>query len=145
METMKPRPIRANTFKLVYEGIARRPSRSEVIDFIDTLKAGEVVTRIQLCTSTAIVYVETETMQQAELIVAQHQGKHFLTIDGTSYPLPILLEDGATEVRLHELPPYVTGAEIEAAMCCFGKVVSITEMEYGPDSKVPGKKPGLSR
>ncbi|XP_040162099.1 DNA-directed RNA polymerase II subunit RPB1-like [Anopheles arabiensis] len=82
-------------------------------------------------------------MQQAELIVAQHHGKHSLTIDGTSYPLPILLEDGATEVRLHELPPYVTGAEIETAMCCFGKVVSITETEYGPDSKVPGKKTGI--
>ena len=91
-----------------------------------------------MCTSTAIVYIETETLQQAKLIVAQHQGKP-LTIDGISYPLPILLEDGATKMRLHELPPYVTRTEIEAAMYCFGKVVSITEMEYGPDSKVPGK------
>uniref|UniRef100_A0A8W7P1U0 RRM domain-containing protein n=1 Tax=Anopheles coluzzii TaxID=1518534 RepID=A0A8W7P1U0_ANOCL len=101
---------------------------------MSNMAAGEVVTRIQLYTSRANVYVETETMQQAELIVAQHQGKHSLTIDGTSYPLPILLEDGATEVWLHELPPYVTGAEIEAAICCFGKVVSITETEYGRDS-----------
>ncbi|XP_049284617.1 uncharacterized protein LOC125764425 [Anopheles funestus] len=58
-----------------------------------------------MCTSTAVVFVETETLTQAQKVVQEHHGKHFLQIDGTAYPLPILLEDGATEMRLHELPP----------------------------------------
>ncbi|XP_049301262.1 uncharacterized protein LOC125774933 [Anopheles funestus] len=46
-------------------------------------------------------------------------------------------------MRLHELPPYVTEAEIKAALACFGEVLSVTETEYGPESKVPGIKTGI--
>uniref|UniRef100_A0A182QDQ8 Uncharacterized protein n=1 Tax=Anopheles farauti TaxID=69004 RepID=A0A182QDQ8_9DIPT len=98
---------RDNTFKILYEGIPKRPSRLEVIDFIiDKLLAGEHVTRIQMCSSTATVYIETETLEQAQKIVRENKGKHFITVDGTAHPIPIAMEDGATEMRLHELPPY---------------------------------------
>lgn len=96
-----------------------------------------------MCTSTAVVYVETDTLEQAQNLVQDHHGKHFLQIDGTAYPVPIVLEDGATEMRLHELPPYVTEHQVKAALAQFGEVLSVTETVYGEESKVPGVKTGI--
>uniref|UniRef100_A0A182QYV7 RRM domain-containing protein n=1 Tax=Anopheles farauti TaxID=69004 RepID=A0A182QYV7_9DIPT len=135
---------RDNTFKILYEGIPKRPSRLEVIDFIiDKLLAGEHVTRIQMCSSTATVYVETETLEQAQKIVRENKGKHFITVDGTAHPIPIAMEDGATEMRLHELPPYVTEEEIRKEMACFGEIISVAETVYGPETKIAGIKTGI--
>uniref|UniRef100_A0A182MQ46 Uncharacterized protein n=1 Tax=Anopheles culicifacies TaxID=139723 RepID=A0A182MQ46_9DIPT len=66
-----------------------------------------------------------------------------LSADGTAYPVPIVLEDGATEMRLHELPPYITEHQVQAALAEYGEVLSVVEMVYGEKSKVPGVKTGI--
>uniref|UniRef100_A0A182NGI4 RRM domain-containing protein n=1 Tax=Anopheles dirus TaxID=7168 RepID=A0A182NGI4_9DIPT len=130
------KPTRDKTFKILYEGIPKRPSRSDVIDFIvETLRAGEFVTRIQMCSSTATVYIETETLEQAQKVVRDNTGKHYITLDGTAHLIPIAMEDGATEMRLHELPPFVTEEQIRTEMACYGEIISVTETVYGPETK----------
>uniref|UniRef100_A0A182QK09 Uncharacterized protein n=1 Tax=Anopheles farauti TaxID=69004 RepID=A0A182QK09_9DIPT len=108
-----------------------------MIDFIiDKRLTDEHVTRIQMCSSTATVYVETETLEQVQKIVRENNGKLFIMVEGTTHPIPIAMEDGATEIRLYELPPYVSENIIRKEMAHFGKIISIAENVYDPETKV---------
>uniref|UniRef100_A0A182IUJ8 Uncharacterized protein n=1 Tax=Anopheles atroparvus TaxID=41427 RepID=A0A182IUJ8_ANOAO len=115
------RSIRSNTFRIDYDGIPRRPSRSEVIDFVvDHLHLGANIAAIQHCNSLGRVYIEMQTAEQAREAVYLNGQKHAITVDGKAYAVPLSLEDGTTEVRLLELPSYVTVAEIKAEMASLG-------------------------
>uniref|UniRef100_A0A182Q845 Uncharacterized protein n=1 Tax=Anopheles farauti TaxID=69004 RepID=A0A182Q845_9DIPT len=139
--------FREKSFKILYIlyiGIPKHSTRSEVVDFIvDKLKAGEFVTQIHMYSSTAAGYVETETIEQAQRVVAENAGKHSITIDETPFIVPILMEDGATEFRLFKLPLYVTDEEIKLEMVICGEVISVSETSYETETRIAGVKTGI--
>uniref|UniRef100_A0A182IYK3 Uncharacterized protein n=1 Tax=Anopheles atroparvus TaxID=41427 RepID=A0A182IYK3_ANOAO len=53
------------------------------------------------------------------------------------------MEDGATDVRIQDLPYYVTDEELKEAMAIYGEIISIRELRYPAGSKLEGILTGV--
>uniref|UniRef100_A0A182JMN0 Uncharacterized protein n=1 Tax=Anopheles atroparvus TaxID=41427 RepID=A0A182JMN0_ANOAO len=78
------------------------------------------------------------SQDQARECVEKHQGKHGKTIEGVYYTFDIQLLDGASDVKLLDLPYCVTNETIEREMAKYGKILSIKEQVHGEKSPLAG-------
>uniref|UniRef100_A0A182IX51 Uncharacterized protein n=1 Tax=Anopheles atroparvus TaxID=41427 RepID=A0A182IX51_ANOAO len=53
------------------------------------------------------------------------------------------MEDGATDVRIQDLPYYVTDEELKEAMAIYGEIISIRKLRYPAGSKLEGILTGV--
>ena len=63
------------------------------------------VRNLQTCMTKSYVYLEMSTAELAEAIVAEHSRKHSFAGDDGDIPIPLFIADGATEVKIYDLPP----------------------------------------
>ncbi|XP_049300624.1 uncharacterized protein LOC125774493 [Anopheles funestus] len=134
-----------NTFRIVYSNIPVKPSQNETIDFmVDTLKiAVEKVSLVQLNGVKGIVYVTMQTLEEAQALVSEHAGKHFLTHDGKKFPVTITMEDNTTIVKLRDLPPGIPDSDVKAALSVYGEVITITREVWAPSTRFAGVASGI--
>lgn len=83
----------------------------------------EDVARIQTSRSLGCAFVKVRQLEVAQRVVAEHDNKHSTEVDGKVYPLRIVLEDGAVEVKLTDLSEDVSDECITEFLSGYGDVL----------------------
>lgn len=84
------------------------------------------VQNLQVNVSRNQVIIETTTPEQALAIAREHHCKHYVVHEKKRFQIPIYVEDGATEVKIHDLPPRMPNQLIVEHLQQYGEIVSIT-------------------
>lgn len=117
---------RENTFCIDYSAVPKKPSYEELHLFIGTqlgLKRDEVQ-RIQCSRSTGCAFVKVYDLELAQKIVADHDNKHDVEVEGQRYSLRLRMEDGAVAVRLYDLTEGTTREQIIEYLSAYGDIIS---------------------
>lgn len=115
------------TFVVNFRVIPARVKNQDIFDFMQH-KLGFEFTQIRhLQITNGRVFVGTDSPQIAQDIVQEHNMKHQHEHEGKSYTIPISMEDGSIEVRIHDLRPRVTNKQLAQRMLEYGEVLSIRE------------------
>lgn len=116
-----------STFVVNFRILPTRPKIADISDFL-TKKLGFELSQLKhLQIIDSRVFVGTDSPQMAQDIVQEHNLKHQLQQDGKSYYIPLSMEDGAVEVRMHEIRPRISNRQVAQRMREFGEVLSIRE------------------
>ncbi|XP_038122806.1 uncharacterized protein LOC6052492 [Culex quinquefasciatus] len=83
------------------------------------------VRNLQVNVSRNQVIIETTTPDQAFAIARDHNSKHFIVHAKKRLLIPIYVEDGAIEVKVHDLPPRMPNNIIEEHLKQYGEITSI--------------------
>lgn len=136
---------RENTFRIDFANVPKKPDNAKVHKFCATmlgLKQGEVL-RIQNSRALGVSFVKVVDLALAQRICEEHDNQHEISVDGKKYPLRITLEDGAVEVKLHDLSEDVSDRKIADFLGKYGDVNAIREQRSGADTDFPGISTGV--
>lgn len=116
-----------STFVVNFRVLPTKPKCTDISDFL-TKKLGFELSQLKhLQIIDSRVFVGTDSPQKAQDIVQEHNLKHQLQQDGKSYNIPLSMEDGAVEVRMHEIRPRINNQQVAQRMREYGEVLSIRE------------------
>lgn len=123
---------RENTFRIDYAKIPKKPSYEELHHFVGTVLGmkREEVLRLQCSKFLGCAFVKASSLAVAERVVEQHDGKHEIEVDKKMYPLRMWMEDGGTDVKLHDLSEDVSDESIATFMQQYGDILSIRELSW---------------
>uniref|UniRef100_A0A182QSV0 Uncharacterized protein n=1 Tax=Anopheles farauti TaxID=69004 RepID=A0A182QSV0_9DIPT len=76
------------------------------------------------------VYIQMNTMEQVKNFVKRNRGKHGITIGGVRHLYDIELVDGAVDVKVLDLPYFVSDYMLRSALSVHGRVLEINEQRY---------------
>ncbi|EDS36982.1 conserved hypothetical protein [Culex quinquefasciatus] len=82
------------------------------------------VRNLQVNVSRNQVIIETTTPDQAQCIAKNHNSKHFIVHEKKRFLIPIFVEDGSIEVKVHDLPPRMPNHMIEDHLQQYGEIIS---------------------
>lgn len=85
------------------------------------------VKNLQISTSMNQVFIEMMIPDEAVQIARNHNAKHFVVSEKKKFFIPLYVEDGATTVKVHDLPPTMPNNLVAAQFEKFGRVVSIRD------------------
>lgn len=74
--------------------------------------------------------IEMYNAEAADLLADEHNLKHSLEHNNKIYPIPVYVDDGATNVRVHDLPPELANEVIVKHMRQFGEIISIEDEKW---------------
>lgn len=74
--------------------------------------------------------IEMYNSEAADLLAEEHNLKHSLEHNNKLYQIPVYVDDGATNVRVHDLPPGFANDRIVKHMRQFGEVISIEDEKW---------------
>lgn len=74
--------------------------------------------------------IELYNSEAADLLAEEHNLKHSLEHNNKLYQIPVYVDDGATNVRVHDLPPELANDRIVKHMRQFGEVISIKDEKW---------------
>lgn len=115
------------TFVINFRVVPTKVKYSDISDFI-TSKLGFDISHIKhLQISNGRVFVGTDSVQLAQEMVHDHNLKHQVEYGGKQYEIPLSMEDGSVEVRIHDLRPRVTNRQVAQRMLEYGEVLSIRD------------------
>lgn len=115
------------TFVINFRVIPAKVKYQDISDFIQH-KLGFEFTQIRhLQITNGRVFVGTDSPQIAEDVVQEHNMKHQLEHEGKAYTIPISMEDGSIEVRVHDIRPSVSNRQLALRMQEYGQIISIRE------------------
>lgn len=83
------------------------------------------VRNLQVSVSKNQVIIETTSPEEAYRLARDHNAKKHISHENQQYEIPIFVEDGAVEVKVHDLPPRMPNHIITSHLQQFGEVVSI--------------------
>lgn len=116
-----------STFVVNFRILPNRPKCTDISDFL-TKKLGFELSELKhLQIIDSRVFVGTDSPQKAQDIVQEHNLQHQVLQDGKSYNIPLSMEDGAVEVRIHQLRPKINNQQVAQRMREYGEIVSIRE------------------
>ncbi|KAL9696707.1 hypothetical protein quinque_016286 [Culex quinquefasciatus] len=124
---------------------AQKPSVKEVHQFLarDLGLPREKTKRVQINHVQNCVFVKTADLETAEQIVEDHDGKHVREVNKKKYTIRITMEDGCTNVKLHDLTEDVSDQQIKRFMSQYGDVMSVTELLWSDDLDYHGISSGI--
>lgn len=130
--TMNSSRRRENTFRIEFSNLPKKPSFENIHRFIaEALGLSKTqVVRVQINHYLWCAFVKCVDLATAQSIVQQHDNRHEIDISGKKYKLRILMEDGAVEVRLHDLSEDVSDESIMDYMSQYGQVLAIEELAW---------------
>uniref|UniRef100_A0A182J6H6 Uncharacterized protein n=1 Tax=Anopheles atroparvus TaxID=41427 RepID=A0A182J6H6_ANOAO len=106
-----------NSLRLDFSALPVKPGESEVHDLLGKIvDCKSNLLRAHLNAIDFCVYLQMSSQEQARECVVKHQGKHGKTIEGVYYTFDIQLLDGASDLKVLDLPYYVTNEMIEQDM-----------------------------
>ncbi|KXJ78754.1 hypothetical protein RP20_CCG003179 [Aedes albopictus] len=79
---------------------------------------------IQPSMSKARVIIELKSQAYVEELVAEHSLKHFVEHNNQQYPVPLVPFDNAIEVKVADMPSYVSTETIVKHLSTYGEVLS---------------------
>lgn len=126
---------RENTFRIDYANIPKKPSYDELHHFVGEVLGmkREEVKRLQCSRYLGCAFVKASSLEVAQRVVQEHDGKHEMEVDKKSYPLRLRMEDGGVDVKLHDLSEDVHDESITEFLKQYGDILSIRELLW--DSK----------
>lgn len=124
------RGYRKNTVVIDFGPVPKKPTITQIRKFaFEQLKLDITQIRnLQLSMTKSFVYIEMSPEINAEELVAEFDMKLTMTSeDGVQTPIPLHTADGATEAKIHDLPPYMPTQIIAQHLAEFGEILSITD------------------
>ena len=136
---------RVNTFKIDFANLPKKPRFEEIHQFVKTTLGlpKEKMERLQVNHYHWCVFVKCVDLATAQQTVLQHNNKHAFEIDGKKYIIKIQMEDGAVDVRLHDLPEEITNDQVKAFLSTYGEILSICELVWEEKYELAGLKTGI--
>lgn len=130
--TMNAPHRRVNTFRIEFANLSKKPSFENIHRFIaEALGLSKTqVVRVQINHYLWCAFVKCVDLETAQSIVQQHDNRHEIEVSGKKIKLRILMEDGAVDVRLHDLSEDVTNEAIVEHMSNYGQVLAIEELAW---------------
>lgn len=115
------------TFVINFKTVPSKLKYADISDFI-VQKLDFPLTEIKhLQITNGRVFVGTESPEIAQNMVQNHNMKHQVEHEGKLYTIPLSMEDGTIEVRIHDLRPRISNQQLVHRMREFGQVSSIRE------------------
>lgn len=138
---------RINTFMVNFSEAPKKPKVEVVTDLIfNKIKIpSERVKSFQFNGSRGITYVECDNLDYALGIVEKHDKKHEVEYENHKFFVPLIMDDGATVVRIHDLPPQLDNNFIKNEMGKFGEVLSIRSESWENPVELKGIPSGIRR
>lgn len=124
--------FRRNAFLIDFSNLPKLPKQEEAHLFVNQkLNLGyDDVDAIQLSNAKFALIVECATLELAINTVNKHDRKHFIEVDKKKYQISLCMDDGGTDVKLHDLPPRMDNKLIEDWMAQYGEIISIREFKW---------------
>lgn len=118
---------RQNTLVVDFNALSVRPSTGDIEKFIRVNLGIEMNTikNLQLHSIPNCGLIELRSLQVAEQLAAMHNLKHYLIAGNKKYNIPVYVEDTATNVRIHDLPPCIPNETVADFMKQYGTVKSV--------------------
>lgn len=138
---------RINTFMVNFSEVTRKPKVEVITDLIfNKIKIpSQRVKSFQFNGSRGVTYVECDSLDYALEIVENHDRKHEVAYDNVKVFVPLLMDDGATVVRLHDLPPQMDNDYIKNEMTKYGEVLSIKSEVWETPEQLKGIPNGVRK
>lgn len=115
------------TFVINFRVVPTKVKYSDISSFITT-KLGFDLTQIKhLQVSNGRVFVGTDSPQLAQDVVQEHNLKHQVEYEGKLYTIPLSMEDGSVEVRIHDLRPRISNRQVAQRLAEYGEILSIRD------------------
>lgn len=136
---------RENTFRIDYANVPKKPSSEEVHRFIGVTLGmkREDVRRIQYSRNLGIAYIKTASFETAQKIVEENDKKHEIVVDGKTYIIRLMMEDGAVEVKIFNLSEDVSNQKITRFLSAYGEIFSIRDEVWDEKHYFPGLPTGV--
>lgn len=138
---------RINTFMVNFSEATKKPKVEVITDLIfNKIKIpSQRVKSFQFNGSRGVTYVECDSLEYALEIVENHDRKHEVVYDNVKAVAPLLMDDGATVVRLHDLPPQMDNEYIKSEMTKYGEVLSIKSEVWEAPEQLKGIPSGVRK
>lgn len=119
---------RENTLVIDFSVLPKRPEPSAVHKFMcSELKLNnDDIVNVQFHNLRNCVYVEMVDIDTARGYQNTNHLQHHVRCGENAYKIPVYVEDGATNVRVHDLPPRTSHSVIAEHLRQYGTVLSIT-------------------
>lgn len=115
------------TFVINLQVVPNKLKYPEIFAFINN-KLGLAVTDLKhLQITNGRVFIGTDSPQTAQNIVQEHNLQHQLEQGGKLYNIPLAMEDGSVEVRVHDLRPRISNRQVAHRMREYGEPLSIRD------------------
>lgn len=124
--------FRRNAFLIDFSNLPKLPKQEEAHLFVhQKLNLGyDDVDSIQLSNAKFALIVECATMELAINTVNKYDRKQFIEVEKKKYQIALSMDDGGTDVKIHDLPPRMDNKIIEDWMAQYGEVISIREFKW---------------
>lgn len=121
--------FRRDSVYLDFGGMPARPKLENVHDFISKKIQLDMtkVNCIQPMMSKARVIIELKSQAYVEELVGEHSLKHTIEISNKEYAVPLVAYDNAIQVRVADLPSYISSETISRHLAHYGEVLSTQE------------------
>uniref|UniRef100_A0A182IYQ9 Uncharacterized protein n=1 Tax=Anopheles atroparvus TaxID=41427 RepID=A0A182IYQ9_ANOAO len=119
-----------NSLRIDFSSLPIKPSETEVHAILARIVGPAEVKRAHLNAVDWSVYIQMKTQEQARECVEQHRGKHGTTINGVYHTYKIELLDGSSEVKILDLPYYVSDETLEREMSLLSGFYSATNLNF---------------
>lgn len=137
--------LRERTFVINFSEALKKPKIEVITDYMFQVLAipTERVKSVQANLSRGVTYVELDTEDYALDLVEQHDRKHEVKYNEYKFVVPLHMEDGTTQVRVHDLPPQMDNDLIKREMEHFGEVLTIKDEVWESPSPLKGIRNGI--
>lgn len=115
------------TFVINFRVVPTKVKYPDISDFISTKLGFDLMHIKHLQVSNGRVFVGTDSAQLAQEVVQEHNLKHQVEYGGKLYQIPLSMEDGSVEVRIHDLRPRITNRQVAQRMLEYGEILSIRD------------------
>lgn len=136
---------RENTFKVDLSNFPKRPSFEEIHSFLHEtigLTVNQVL-RLQMNHAQQCAHVKCCDLKTAQEAVDLHNGRHEMEINKTKFKVRLVMDDGGTEVKIHDLSENIRNEDIAAFLKQYGEVISIKELVWGDNFAFKGVSSGV--
>lgn len=124
--------VRENTLVVDFSVLPKRPDASAVEKFMYgelKLDLADVV-NIQLHNVRNLVYVEMVDIATATRYHSSHHLQRVMKVDKQEFKIPVYVEDGAVNVRVHDFPPRTANTVLKEHLQQFGTILSISREKW---------------
>lgn len=83
------------------------------------------IKNLQLSISKSYVFLELESADLVEQLVVENNKKFFIASEKGDVAIPLYIADGAIDVKVHDLPPYMPNSIIAKHMESYGEILSV--------------------
>lgn len=137
--------FRRNAFLIDFSNLPKLPKQEEAHLFVhQKLNLGyDDVDSIQLSNAKFALIVECATLELAINTVNKHDRKQFIEIDKKRYQIALSMDDGGTDVKIHDLPPRMDNKLIVEWMSRYGEVISIRDYTWSEKVYFKNKNNGV--